>query len=211
MKAKIYNQEGKETGEQELNPDIFGLKVKSELIHQAMVAQLANLRQPWAHVKTKGEVSGGGKKPWKQKGTGRARAGSIRSPLWRGGGAIFGPRKEKNYKQKVNKKVRKQALLMCLSDKVNTHKLILVDKLELPEIKTKKMAEILEKLPSKKNKTLIILNKDNKNVIQSSKNIPFVKSVFANNLNIMDLLNYKYVLLPLKGLELLEKTYLPKK
>lgn len=207
MKAKIYNQEGLEMGEKELNPDIFCVEIKSAVIHQVMTAQLANLRQPLAHAKTKGEIRGGGKKPWRQKGTGRARAGSIRSPLWRGGGATFGPRKERAFKQKINKKVRQKALLMCLSNKAINSNLILIDKLELQEIKTKTMIKILEKLSLKRKKTLIALSKKDKNIIQSSGNIPFVKTILASNLNIMDLLNYKYLLMPLDSLEILEKVY----
>lgn len=207
MKVKIFNQEGKEIGNQELNPDIFGLEIKREVIHQIANAQLANLRQPLAHTKTKGEISGGGKKPWKQKGTGRARAGSIRSPLWRGGGTTFGPLKERTYKQKVNKKARRKVLLMCLSDKVKNNNLILLDKLELPEIKTKKMVEILKNFFAKGKKTLIVLNEKDKNIARSIKNIPVAKAVFANNLNVLDLLNYKSLLLTLDSLKIIENIY----
>jgi len=207
MKAKIYNQEGKEIGEQELDSAIFGVKAKSEVIHQVVTAYMANSRQASAHAKRKGEVRGGGKKPWKQKGTGSARAGSSRSPLWRGGGVIFGPNEEINFKQKINKKVKRKALLMCLSEKVANNKLILIDKIELPEMKTKKIVELLNKLPNKAEKTLIAVEKDNKKVMRSTNNLPFAKAVFADNLNIMDIMNYKYMLLPLKGLELLKKTY----
>lgn len=206
MKVKIYNQEGKETGEQELDPEIFAVKIKPEVVYQAVIAQLANIRLPIAHTKTRGEVKGGGKKPWKQKHTGRARAGSIRSPLWRGGGVIFGPRKERVFKQKINKKMKKKALFMCLSDKAANNKLILVDKLELEEIKTKKMIKILENLPVKKEKTLIILGKNDKNIICSSQNIPFAKTVLADSLNVVDLLNYRYLLFLLEGMELLKKS-----
>lgn len=207
MKVKIYNQEGKEIGEQELDSAIFGVKAKAEVIQQVVTSYMANSRQASAHAKRKGEVRGGGKKPWKQKGTGSARAGSSRSPLWRGGGVIFGPNEEINFKQKINKKVKRKVLLMCLSEKVAANKLILIDKIELPEMKTKKIAELLNKLPNKAEKTLIAVEKDNKNAMRSTNNLSFAKAVFADNLNIMDLLNYTYILLPLKGLELLKKTY----
>jgi len=207
MKVRVYNQEGKEVGEQELSPNIFAVEVKPWVIHQIMTTLSANLRQPLAHTKTKGEVRGGGRKPWRQKGTGRARAGSIRSPLWRGGGVIFGPRQERVFKRKINKKMKRKALLMSLSDKAKNNKLVLIDKLELAEIKTKEILKFLKKLPIKEKKTLIILGETNKNIIRSSANIPFVKVTLANNLNIIDLLNYKYLLITLKGLEILEKTY----
>ncbi len=193
LTAKIYNMAGEVVGEEKLDPAIFGVKAKEGLIHQAVVAQMANRRQVLAHTKNRGEVRGGGKKPWKQKGTGRARAGSIRSPLWKGGGVIFGPRKNRNFKQKINKKMRRKALLMCLSDRAGEARIVLLDKLELVEFKTKKLLEILNKLPSKEKKTLLVLVKDDKKIIKSAANLPYVKTIEARNLNVVDVLEYGYL------------------
>src|SRR3989339_1594785 len=137
MNLPIYNIEGHETGKISLNPKIFGVKTKSWILHQVIVAQQANSRVNVAHTKTRGEVRGGGKKPWKQKGTGRARHGSIRSPLWRGGGITFGPLNTRNFKIKVNKKAKKKALLMTLTSKAINQKIILLEKLEIDQAKTK--------------------------------------------------------------------------
>jgi len=207
MFVKTYDQNGKEVGQTRLPSEIFGIKPKPELIHQVVVAMQAGLRKSWAHVKTRAEVRGGGRKPWRQKGTGRARAGSIRSPLWRGGGVIFGPRKEKVYKKKINKKVKRLALKMALSDKVLNKKIVILDKLELPETKTKEMEKILEKLPNKKEKTLIALAKKDDKIILSSRNIPYLRTSLANNLNLIDLLNYKYFLTTKEGIKKIEATY----
>jgi large subunit ribosomal protein L4 len=146
LKIKVYNQEGKEVGEEKLDPAVFGVKVKPELVHQAVVAQMAKARVPIAHTKTRGEVRGGGKKPWRQKGTGRARVGSTRSPIWRGGGITFGPRKNRVFAQKINKKARRKALLMCLSDKKASGWMVVLNKLELGKGKTKELVKVLESL-----------------------------------------------------------------
>lgn len=207
MNIDLYNQLGEKVGMTRLSAKVFGLKPKTELIHFVVTCLQANLRKPWAHTKTRGEVRGGGHKPWRQKGTGRARAGSIRSPLWRGGGIIFGPRKEKVYKKKINKKVKKLALKMALSDKVLNKKIIVLDKLELPEIKTKEMEEVLKKLPNKKNRTLLVLEKKDEKVILSSKNLPYLKFCLANNLNLIDILNYKYFLTTKAGIKKIEEVY----
>ncbi|MCX7778991.1 MAG: 50S ribosomal protein L4 [Patescibacteria group bacterium] len=207
MKIDLYNQAGEKVGTTSVSSRVFGLKPKPEIIHQVVVAMLANLRKPWANTKTRGEVRGGGKKPWRQKGTGRARAGSIRSPLWRGGGIIFGPRKERNYRKKINKKVKKLALKMALSDKVLNKKIIILDKLELPAIKTKKIEEILKKLPSRQEKTLLVLEKKDEKIILSGRNLPYLKITLANNLNLIDLLNYKYLLSTKGGLKKIEEIY----
>ena len=146
IKIPVYNEEGKVIGQEKLDPEIFGLESKPDLIHQTVVSLMANQRHPFAHTKARSEVRGGGKKPWRQKGTGRARAGTIRSPLWKGGGVTFGPDKNRNYSQKINRKIKRQVLLMCLSDKVKEERLYVLDKLEMPEIKTKKFVQILFKL-----------------------------------------------------------------
>lgn len=151
-KATVYNTSGEKVKEMELNPKVFALEVQSELITQAVVAQQANRRQNLAHTKDRSEVAGGGRKPWRQKGTGRARHGSIRSPLWRSGGITFGPRKNRNYSAKINKKAKRKAILMSLSDKAANQKIILLDKMSLEEAKTKKFFEILQNLKLREKK-----------------------------------------------------------
>ncbi len=207
MNIDVYNQDGEKVGKTNVSSKVFGIQPKPELIHFVVVAILSNLRKPWAHTKTRGEVRGGGRKPWRQKGTGRARAGSIRSPLWRGGGVVFGPRKERVYKKKVNKKVKRLALKMALSDKFLNKKIIVLDKIELPKIKTKEMEKILEKLSIKKNKTLLILEKKDDKIFLSSRNLPYLKFSLANNLNLIDILNAQYLLTTKEGIKEIEKTY----
>ena len=147
MKAKVYNLEGKATGEIELSDAIFGVKIKPEIVHQVFTAQMNNRREPWADTKKRGEVRGGGKKPWQQKGTGRARHGSIRSPIWKGGGVTFGPLSVRNYKTKINDKLRRLALKMCLSDKASGAALWVVEDFKFAEPKTKLFANFLKALP----------------------------------------------------------------
>ena len=171
MKVKVYNQIAEEVGEQELSPDVFGLEINEALVHQVATAQMANQRQTLAHTKVRNEVRGGGKKPWKQKGTGRARAGSSRSPIWIGGGITFGPRKDVNFSKKVNDKMKQKATLMALSDRAKTENLAVLDKLELKESKTKKANEIVSNIEKKiisekdvksKRSFLIIVEKKNR-------------------------------------------------
>jgi large subunit ribosomal protein L4 len=206
-KVNVYNIDGNVVGEVELNPTIFEVSPEIGLIHRAVVAQMANKRRVIAHTKDRGEVRGGGRKPWRQKGTGRARHGSIRSPLWRGGGVVFGPTKERVYQQKINKKERRKALFMVLTDKVRSGQLILLDKLELPEIKTKKMAAILNKLPNKDQSTLIVLPENDQKITRSAANIPYVSTIDVRSLNVVDLLKYKYLLLPVSVLKIIEEFY----
>jgi len=231
-KVKVFNQQGKEVGEQDLNPSIFSVEVKPAVVQQAVVALTANARQVLASTKDKSEVRGGGKKPWKQKGTGRARHGSIRSPLWRGGGITFGPTTERNFSLKINKKVKKKALFMCLTDKVVNQKLVLLDNLDLAEVKTKKFFEILQNLQlrdkkekkeagkskeksdkkkSKKVKSVLVVTpqKEDK-VIKSARNIDRVKIVSASSLNILDVLKHQCVLMPVGALNKIEETFLKK-
>lgn len=144
LTTQVYSQSGEKIKEVELNPAIFNVEAKESVVHQVAVAQMANSRTAIAHTKTRGEVRGGGAKPWRQKGTGRARAGSRRSPIWVGGGITFGPRKDRNFSQKVNKKMKTKALFMCLSDKVNNNLLILLDKLTVSDGKTKEMVAVLK-------------------------------------------------------------------
>ncbi|MCX6745018.1 MAG: 50S ribosomal protein L4 [Candidatus Parcubacteria bacterium] len=208
LKVKVYNIEGKEVEELKLDSDVFGVEINSALVHQVVEAQRANARLTLAHTKTKGEVRGGGRKPWRQKGTGRARHGSTRSPLWIGGGVTFGPRTDRNYSQKINKKMKKRALYMGLSDKVNENQMFVVDKLELPEIKTQKLVKILTKLPGKEAKsTLIVLAANDKNIIKSAQNLPKVKTILADSLNILDILQYKYLLVDKEGIKKIITTY----
>jgi large subunit ribosomal protein L4 len=194
-KVDIYNLSGQVIGKEELDAQVFGVSVKSEVVHNAVVAQNANNRQVIAHTKTKAEVRGGGIKPWKQKGTGRARAGSIRSPLWKGGGVVFGPRKDRNYSIKINKKAKNKALFMVLSDKVKEGKLVLLEKLELTEAKTKKIKDIFTKLPCNNKRSLLSLAKKDDKIIKAAKNIAKVSLCAANSLNVVDLLKNEYFVL----------------
>lgn len=208
LKVKIYNINGEVVGNKELNPKVFDVEVKSEVMHRAIDAQLTNRRKPWAATRDRGAVAGGGKKPWKQKGTGRARVGSIRSPLWRGGGITFGPQKERNFTKKINKKEKRKALFMALTGKVKENRLTLVDKLTVNKIKTKVFSDILKKLPCGNNKTLVLYDKPDQKLIKSSRNIEDIKTLKADSLNIFDVLKYDWILMPEKALEAIEKTYL---
>jgi len=209
MKLPIYNLEGKKTGKTiDLKPEVFGVKTNEALIKEAVVAQRASSRRPIAHTKTRAERRGGGIKPWKQKGTGRARAGSRRSPLWRKGGIIFGPRNNRNFAKKINKKARAKAILMVLSDRVKSGDMIIVEKMELPEAKTKKMANLLTKFPLK-TKTLILLSEKNENVQRAGRNLSALLVSSVQSLNVIDLLRYQSILMPKKAVAMIEKTYEP--
>lgn len=211
----IYNIQGEKTGIIELSEKTFGLKINNDLIYQAIAAQMAGRRTPLAHTKERGEVRGGGRKPWRQKGTGRARHGSTRSPIWRGGGITFGPRKEKVFAKKINKKAKRKALLMVLSSKVKDKELVVLDKLELKEPKTKLMAEIISKLFLPRGKAgkkipksiLIATPKKDKNIIRANHNLPYTKTIAADSLNIIDLLSFKYLFLDKEAIKAIEKTY----
>lgn len=203
-----HNLEGEETGTIELPKRIFGLEINNDLIYQAVNTQMASYRKSLAQTKDRSEVRGGGRKPWRQKGTGRARHGSIRSPIWRGGGVTFGPRKEKVFAKKINKKAKTKALFMALSSKVKDKELIVLDKLELEEPKTKLMANILEKLLKKKKKSILIAtSKKDEKIIRANRNIPYVKTIAADSLNIVDLLSFKHLLLDKEAIKKIEKTY----
>ena len=195
----IYNQEGKKKGQARLPKEIFGNEVKNDLIHQVFVSLRANSRQPLAHTKDRSEKRGGGAKPWRQKGTGRARHGSRRSPLWKGGGVTFGPRKEKNYGKQIPRKMKKAALLSALSGKARDKEIILLEDFKIQERKTKFVVELLnnirKNLEDKKAGILIALPSGNKDIKISSNNIPKVKTIEVRNLNILDLLKYKYIVL----------------
>ena len=208
MKITIYNREGKEIGQTLLPKEIFGVKINPDLVHQVVVSQLANRRRVIAATKGRGEVRGGGRKPWRQKGTGRARHGSIRSPLWRGGGVTFGPRKERVFKKKIPKKMRRKALLMVLSGKVKNNLLILLDKFKIEQPKTKLMADILKKLPCKEKSTLIALPEYDRNIILAARNLPEVDTLWARNLNALDLLIFKYLVMPKESIKVIKETFL---
>lgn len=211
MKIPIYTQEGKIVGELEISPEIFGVGVKNFVIHQAVVAQMANARVALGHTKTRGEVSGGGKKPWKQKGTGRARHGSIRSPIWRGGGITFGPLSNRNFSQKLNRKVKRQAICMALSDKVAEKSLLVIDNLDLAEKRTKAVAGILKALPTKRGKILVALSKKEKESGRLAVNINRVTPIWAGSLNVVDLLKNVNLVTTVEGIKEMEKIYGNKK
>ena len=208
MKISVYNQKGEEVGTALLPKEIFGVEVNPDLVHQVVVSQMASRRQRIAHTKERGEVRGGGRKPWVQKGTGRARAGSIRSPLWKGGGVTFGPRKEKVFKKKIPKKMKRKALLMVLSGKAKNNFLVLLDKLKIEKPKTKQISEILNKLPSKQKSTLIVLPEVNRNLILAARNLPKVETIETRNLNTLDLLSFKYLIMPKDSIKVIKETFI---
>ena len=204
-KVDVYDINGKKVSDVELNEKIFGIEPNENIVHEVLVNYLANQRQGTQSTKTRAEVRGGGKKPWRQKGTGRARQGSIRAPQWIKGGIALGP-KPRSYKYTVNKKERRLAIKSILSSKVLEKELTVVDKLELKEIKTKSMVKALEALKVE-GKTLIILPEGNKNVIMSARNIEGVKAIKANNINVFDLLKYNNLILPVDTVKKLEEVY----
>jgi large subunit ribosomal protein L4 len=203
----LYTTEGSKKGELDLDDRLFGVRISPALVHEAVVAQAANARVAIAHTKTRGEVSGSGKKPWKQKGTGRARHGSKRSPIWIGGGITFGPRKDRNFSLKINKKARRKALTMVLTDKVASNLFIAVDQFAIEDLKTKQLKAILEKLPLTGKKTLIITAPDNRTVIRAAQNLKDISTIPANTLNIIDLLTHQNVLITQTAVELITQIY----
>lgn len=208
MKVKLLNQNGESVGEVTLNSKIFDVEAAPELVTQAVVAQMSNSRKNIAHAKIRSEVAGGGAKPWRQKGTGRARHGSIRSPLWKGGGVTFGPSRLRNFSKKMNKKAKQKALFSALTSHVKENKVIVVDKIELPKIKTKQLVSILEKLKLKKQKTLIILPETDMTITKSVNNLPYSKTIRADSLNVIDVLHHDYLLILQDSLKKMEETYL---
>ena len=210
--VKIYNQEAKEVGEQVLADKVFAVKVSEALVHQAVITQLANERQVLASTKGRAEVRGGGKKPWKQKGTGRARAGSSRSPIWIGGGVTFGPQSDRNFTKKINKKMKQQALNMVLADKVSSNGLTLLDKIELSDFKTKSFNNIVKAIEEKvykaktaKRSMLVILDKKNQTVFTSGRNLVGVEIINLDNINIVDLLKYKNLVMTVEAVKKIEE------
>jgi len=207
MKVDSYNLEGKIEGSVNLPKEIFEVPLNADLVHQIAVSMMANKRQASAHAKFRGEVRGGGKKPWRQKGTGRARHGSTRSPIWKVGGVTHGPRSERIWEREVPKKMRRKALLMVLSDKAKNKNLLILDNIDLALGKTKEMAKSLAKLPCKGSSTLIALPNYDKKIFLASRNIKKVSVDEARNLNVLDLLNSKYLLMPKEAIEIIEKTF----
>ena len=202
--VSVYNIEGKEVGSIELNDAVFGVDVNEHLVHMAVVNQLANNRQGTQSAKTRSEVSGGGRKPWRQKGTGHARQGSTRAPQWTGGGIVFAP-KPRDYSFKMNKKEKKLALLSALTSKVADNKIVVLDEFKLDEIKTKKFAEVMNNL--KVSKALVVLEGENKNVVLSGRNIPTVKVSATNEINTYDVLKYDTLVVTKAAVEKLQEVY----
>ncbi len=210
MKIKLYNQDGKIVGDSQLSEEVFNVKVNLDLLHQVVVSQASNRRQGTADVKDRAEVRGGGRKPWRQKGTGRARHGSRRSPIWVGGGVTFGPQKERVYGKTVPAKMRKKALFMVLSEKAKQGELIILDELKLAKPKTKEMAGILnnlQKAAKMKGSILIVTPNKDETVIKSSRNILGIGVEEARNLNALDLMTYRYIVMPKESIEVIEKTF----
>lgn len=206
LEIKIYNQEGEEAGKIELPERIFNVEFKDSLVHQVAVAHQANSRRVLAHTKNRGEVRGGGRKPWAQKHTGRSRQGSIRAPQWKHGGIVFGPNKERNYSKKVNKKMKAKALFMVLSSKLKDKEFIVIEDFKFKKPSTTEMSKIIKKLAIK-GKTLISLGKKEENVIKSIKNIPGTSVIASNSLNATDLLKYKNLIITKDGIKKIEDTF----
>ncbi len=203
-KVSVVNMEGKEVGTIDLSDAVFGAPINEHLVHLAVVQQLANNRQGTQKAKTRSEVSGGGKKPWRQKGTGHARQGSIRAPQWKGGGVVFAP-VPRDYSFKMNKKEKRAALKSALTSKVQDQKLIVVDELKMDEIKTKAFVQILKNI--KAEKALVVLNEKDDNVILSARNIPDAKTALTNTINVYDIMNAGTVVLTKAAVATIEEVY----
>lgn len=203
-KVSVYNMEGKEVESIDLNDAVFGVEVNEHLVHMAVVQQLANNRQGTQKAKTRSEVSGGGRKPWRQKGTGHARQGSTRSPQWAGGGVVFAPT-PRDYSLKMNKKERRAALKSVLTSRVQENKLIVLDELKLDEVKTKAMQNVLNNLNV--SKALVVLADNDANVVLSTRNIPDVVTALPNTINVYDVLKYNTVILTKASAAAIEEVY----
>ncbi len=204
VNVTVYNMEGNEVGTMELNDAVFGAPINEHLLHLAVVRQLANKRQGTQKAKTRSEVSGGGRKPWRQKGTGHARQGSIRAPQWTGGGIVFAP-VPRDYSVKMNKKERRAALRSALTSKVQDNKLVVVDSLALSEIKTKEMQRVLNNL--KADKALVITASDDQNVILSARNIADVQTATVNTMNVYDVMKHNTVVVTKDAVASIEEVY----
>ncbi len=208
MKLPAYNQNGEKIEEIELPDEIFNVRFNPDLVHQVVVSQMANRRKVIAHTKDRGEVSGGGKKPWRQKGLGRARHGSIRSPLWRHGGITFGPRKEKIFKKRIPKMMKRKALFMVLSEKARNNCLILLENLNIKEPKTKLAREVLKKLSINNQSALVALPSIDRNLILSLNNLPNIQSIQAKDITALDLLSFKYLIMLKDSIKVIKETFL---
>lgn len=209
MKISVYNQKAEVVGEIELNDKIYAVKPTLHLLAEAVRIQASNARKGLANTKTRGEVSGGGKKPWKQKGTGRARVGSTRSPIWRHGGITFGPTSDRNWSLKINKKAKTKALFMSLSDKVTDGKLIIVDGMDIENAKTKNFVQIMTSFEGKLGKKqLLVMPKKQDSIVRASRNIPHLESTVATSLNVTDILKADTMVILKESLAVIEKTYL---
>ena len=202
--VSVYNMEGKEVGTLELNDAVFGVEVNEHLVHLAVVAQLANKRQGTQKAKTRSEVSGGGRKPWRQKGTGHARQGSTRSPQWKGGGVVFAPT-PRDYTIRLNKKEKRAALKSALTSRVQDNKFIVVDELKFDEIKTKKFQGVMDSL--KVNKALVVLADNDRNTVLSARNVADVKTAQVDSINVYDILKYNTVVAPKAAVASIEEVY----
>ncbi|MBS4985249.1 MAG: 50S ribosomal protein L4 [Hungatella hathewayi] len=202
--VSVYNMEGKEVGTLELNDAVFGVEINGHLVHLSVVAQLANKRQGTQKAKTRSEVSGGGRKPWKQKGTGHARQGSTRSPQWTGGGVVFAPT-PRDYTIRLNKKEKRAALKSALTSRVNDNKFIVVDEMKFDEIKTKKFQNVMDSL--KVSKALVVLEDGSNNAVLSARNIQDVKTAYVNTINVYDILKYNTVVATKAAVAAIEEVY----
>ena len=202
--VSVYNMEGKEVGTMELNDAVFGVEINDHLVHLAVVRQLANNRQGTQKAKTRSEVSGGGRKPWRQKGTGHARQGSTRAPQWTGGGVVFAPT-PRDYSVKMNKKERRAALKSALTSRIQENKLIVLDELKLDEVKTKAMQNVLNNLNV--SKAMVVLADNDANVVLSARNIPNVVTALPNTINVYDVLKYNTVILTKASAAAIEEVY----
>lgn len=214
--VKVYNKEGHEIGTETLPDALFGLKWNAELVHQAIVAEEANRRSNLAHTRGRGEVRGGGKKPWRQKGTGRARHGSIRSPIWVGGGVTHGPTKDKNFSLKLNKQMRRKALLVSLSQKLREAEIMVVDGIAVPESKTKNAVRLFrslagvegyKQLAGRGGRALLILAHSDSSLVRATRNLPYVDSQEARNLHTRAVLTHRYLILAKDAIPVLEATF----
>ncbi|SHI48341.1 50S ribosomal protein L4 [Parasporobacterium paucivorans] len=203
-KVSVYNMEGTQVGEIELNEAVFGVKVNEHLVHEAVVSQLANNRQGTQSAKTRSDVRGGGRKPWKQKGTGHARQGSTRAPQWKGGGVVFAP-KPRDYTIRLNKKEKRIALKSALTSRVAANKFIVIDEFKFEGIKTKRLVEVMDNL--KISKALLVLNENDKNVILSARNVPQIKTALTNTINVYDILKYDTIVIDKAAVATIEEVY----
>ena len=203
--VSVYNMEGKEVGKMDLNDSVFGVEINEHLVHMAVVQQLANNRQGTQKAKTRGEVSGGGRKPWRQKGTGHARQGSIRAPQWKGGGVVFAP-VPRDYSFKMNKKEKRAALKSALTDKAQAGNLIVVDELKFDEIKTKKFAQVMTNLKATR-KALVVLADNDQNVVLSARNLAEANTTLTNTLNVYDIVNARTLVLTKDAVAKIEEVY----